>query len=762
MGTSGRTRRSSKKGQGLLFKAVGDGRNPIAAQHVQQLAAASVEYLDEAGRATPPLVRELSRIERDCDFTKKGREGFQSLLGRLGVETANPIGIPSDDQPYWFRFEHPLKESRSCGALPAEADIVIIGAGLTGASAAYHLREAAAAGRRVLVLERGFPGCEASGRNAGNFELLPENSVGIYDGLPRERLLFLRKCYPSLPKEILRLEAERQASLVLGFALRNREVLKNTVEREHIDCEYSPRGWLYLAHTEREEQAICDEVTLAAEQDQRIEIWSRLKIRQEFGFERNFIGRFIPGDGTYHPFKLVYGLLQRAVDAGVEVYTGVSVDEVRADGAVELVRTGRGIVRCSKVIVATNAFTSRLFPELSAIRPAQSQICVTEFAPDKCRGRVVTSEEGPVYFNQPRTAAHGGIAPLLLGGGRDRSMRNPWSRRRSPQVHAKLLTLREKFFPELSKQPFSTEWVGPIAFTPDQMPAIGFLRPGVVVAAGFNGYGGSYCCAAGEAAAIMAQSGKAPEWFPEDIFSPMRLLDRQPAFTTETESLWGFAAALGAQLRAVETQIREALSGPVLTGRRTAAIAGPVQSDSRRDDLSTLTISGESLRSLRCFRSFTREECEHILSLGRAWSAYSGDVICADGSSGDSCFVLVSGAVNVILNVGSREHSLARIGPGRIFGEAAFIEGGRRTTTCVVQKDAVLLEILRRPCEALFSSQSPLAFKFLTALAEGLISDLRSANRRLIRCALQDRLTWANGELQHQRRRKSAGKGAGA
>src|SRR5215471_21479707 len=107
-------------------------------------------------------------------------------------------------------------------------------------------------------------------------------------------------------------------------------------------------------------------------------------------------------------------------------------------------------------------------------------------------------------------------------------MRNPSSRRRSPQVHARLLGLRDQFYPELQGQPPSAEWVGPMGFTPDQLPAIGFLRPGVIVAAGFNGYGGTYTTAAGQAAAIMSMTDQAPVWAPEDVFSPRRLLHDEP------------------------------------------------------------------------------------------------------------------------------------------------------------------------------------------------------------------------------------------
>ena len=65
-----------------------------------------------------------------------------------------------------------------------------------------------------------------------------------------------------------------------------------------------------------------------------------------------------------------------------------------------------------------------------------------------------------------------------------------------------------------------------MGFTPDQLPAIGMLRPGVVVAAGFSGYGGSYTTAAGEAAAALALTAEAPPWLDEDVFAPTRLAAR--------------------------------------------------------------------------------------------------------------------------------------------------------------------------------------------------------------------------------------------
>ena len=717
-----------------ILGGAGSPGSPIKHEQVRRLKAALAKPLDRGGRAWQRLAAELQRIERECRFTSAARAEYQTLLGMLGVDSAFPIQVPVNCEPSWSRYAHPLKQYRSHAQLPAEADVVIIGAGLTGASAAYHLRDAAAKGLRVVVLDRGSPAGEASGRNAGNFELLPENSVGTYDGLARERLHFLCRCYPAIPREVLRVEGERQASLVFSFAVRNRDRLKQIIEQERLACDFSPKGWLYLAHTEREEQTICDEVAMASGRDQQVEIWSRMKIRQEFGFERGFIGRFVSGDGTYHPAKFVYGVLQIAVNAGVELYTGLPVRRVESasDGR-HVIETDEGSLLARSVIVATNAFTRQLFPELGAIRPAQSQISVTEFAPDRCRGRAVTSEEGPVYFNQPRAGARDGMAPLLLGGGKDRPIRNPASRRRSPKVHARLLELRDRYFPELRSRPFSSEWIGPIAFTPDQLPAMGFLRPGIIVAAGFNGYGGSYCVAAGQAAADMAISGAVPDWLPEDVFSPQRLLNHTPLFFAETSSLWCYAASLCVQLRAANRQLLEALEYSSRRSRPRSADLTKNGADGGGDGATQPAIPLPSLQSLKPFRRFSSEECAEILAMVSARSARKGDMLFAESSPGDACFVIVHGAVHVSFDAHGGEKRLARLGPSSILGQVALIDGGGSNGTCTVQQDTLLLEMKHDACYRLLARQSPLAYKFLAALTDGVIHALRGAERQLKR-----------------------------
>jgi glycine/D-amino acid oxidase-like deaminating enzyme len=516
-------------------------------EHVRKVVELSLGRCEPGRPAAPDLRRALQALEQRSTFSPAARAAFHDLLARLGVPTELPIGLPLNDEPFWLRGGQPLANYQSRPALPASAEVVVIGAGLTGASAAYHLATAPAGKRprRFVLIDKGDPAGEASGRNGGSFQLIPENSVGVYRGIAHERTAFLQRRYGGVPSRVLRAEGARQAALVMGLARRNRDALWDIIQRENIDCDFYPRGWLHLAHSEAAEQVICEEASFAAQHRHHFEIWPRRKILEEVGMKSDFLARFVPDDGTYHPFKYVCGLLGVALTAGVELYTRTRVGAVESVSAdAHRVVTERGTIVARRVIVATNAFTAELFPALGAIRPRQSQVMVTEHAPDRTHGLVVTTEDGPAFFSQPRDGARDGRAPLLLGGGKDRPMENPSSRRRSPHVHALLLRLRDRFFPELHGQPPSAEWVGPMAFTPDQLPVIGFLRPGVIVAAGFNGYGGSYTTAAGQAAAHMARTGTAPAWVPADVFSPRRLLVHQPLFMGDPDRLWHTAASL--------------------------------------------------------------------------------------------------------------------------------------------------------------------------------------------------------------------------
>jgi hypothetical protein len=130
---------SSRPGRVLTTDAVKRLAMQLVPKYSQRPAGAAVR-------------RKLQALEHNLRFTSRSRQLFQELLGRIGVASTQEISLPISDQPFWFRAGHPLANYQSAPTLPESVDVLVIGAGLTGASAAYHIapavRDSQAARRR--------------------------------------------------------------------------------------------------------------------------------------------------------------------------------------------------------------------------------------------------------------------------------------------------------------------------------------------------------------------------------------------------------------------------------------------------------------------------------------------------------------------------------------------------------------------------------------------------------------------------------------
>jgi CRP-like cAMP-binding protein len=237
----------------------------------------------------------------------------------------------------------------------------------------------------------------------------------------------------------------------------------------------------------------------------------------------------------------------------------------------------------------------------------------------------------------------------------------------------------------------------------------------------------------------MAITNSVPDWLPEEIFSPRRLLTNEPLFLTEHEGLWRVAASLCRQIQSVNYKLSEALTlqqrAPVLPTSSAIQILRP-SGQSRSTD----GIEPESLRAFDSFKKFSRQEIRHLLRLMRRWDLAKDSIIFTEGSPGGSCFVILEGAIDVSISAHGQQQLLTTLNAGSVFGQMSLIEGAPRSATCSVRSDAVLLEIEREPCEELLHSTASLALKCLATLNEGLISALRDADLRLMqldRAALQ-------------------------
>lgn len=505
-------------------------REEKASQDFLQELQSSLEALIARKAQITPRVQELV-YKAESLLTPYWDEAatslFQEQVALVGGKVRNAVRLPRSETPFWLLHADELSHFRSAEKLPEKVDHLVIGAGLTGTVAAYYLGEELGSGKSAMVLEMERPAAKASGRNGGNFQLLPENSVGTFPALVAKRLQIIREKNPQLTDTELREKARNQARTLLAFSYANADRFSHIVQAEKIDCDFTPAGWLHVAVSDEEEREILDDEELNSTLAEEMEIWSPAQIKAGLGLDFQNAGRFLRKSGNYHPYKYVLALLKKALARGVGLYTGVKVLRVASGSDRVRVETSEGWIEAKTVIAATNAFTPQLFPSLKAIRCKPSQIMNLEHVPNTLRGLTVSEKLGDLYYNFPaathyRDAESTERGMLHFGLDFSGTIEDPDLLKRSPEVFERMKILQAERFPGTENQPPSRCWSGPQAYTEDLTPVIGCLEKNIIIAAAFQGFGGSFCTQAGYVAARMALTGEVHPSAPEEIFSPKR------------------------------------------------------------------------------------------------------------------------------------------------------------------------------------------------------------------------------------------------
>ena len=326
---------------------------------------------------------------------------------------------------------------------PTTADVVVVGLGASGLTAAARL---AGAGLDVLALDRSGIAAGASGRNGG-FLLagLAEPHHRVVAQLGRERATALYR----LTAEALEATASRHADAV-------RRVGSLRVSRS----------------VDEDDDVAAQHAAMRAD---------GLPVEPYDGPEGR--GLLFPLDGAFQPYLRACGLAQDAVAAGVRLRTA-EVEQVSGTG----VRTGAGQVEARRgVVVAVDGGLERLVPSLAgAVRSARLQMLATAPATDVTVARPVYARYGLDYWQQ---LPDGRIA---LGGGRDVGGDDEWVDGPGPagpstpvQQHLEHL-LRDDVG---TAAPVEHRWTGVVAFTPDSLPVLAEPEPGLLAVGGYSGTG---------------------------------------------------------------------------------------------------------------------------------------------------------------------------------------------------------------------------------------------------------------------------------
>ena len=354
------------------------------------------------------------------------------------------------------------------------ADVVIVGGGAVGVSAAYHL-SAAGAGH-VLVLERADAvGTGSTGACAGGFRHQFSSRINIELSLA------------SVP-------------MILGFS-----------ERHGLPLDVAQDGYLFLVRDEDDWRTFQG----AAALQRSMGVDAQLLTPEEAGRIAPGIAldglvgaTFCPDDGIADPGGLTQGYATAARRAGVEIELGTDVVgvEVRGDRAVG-VRTADGVIEAPAVVNAAGPWAGAIAASAGVdlpLEPIPRMVVTTgPFDGVPTRRTLVIDAATSYYFHREGDGVLTGMGGKHEIASFDLSVDHRF-------IEEELLPMAVRVFPPIERAGVANMWAGLYEMTPDRHPIIGESPvPGLFLANGFSGHGFQHAPIVGKLLAELIVEGRA-------------------------------------------------------------------------------------------------------------------------------------------------------------------------------------------------------------------------------------------------------------
>jgi glycine/D-amino acid oxidase-like deaminating enzyme len=344
---------------------------------------------------------------------------------------------------------------------PAEADVVVIGAGFTGLSTALHLREAGVA---VAIVEAMEPGWGASGRNNG--QVIPTLSRPDPDDI------------------IARHGAvgERFVALLRDSA----STLFDIARRYQIQAEQEQTGWVQPVHSPGRIKIAERRVRQWSKFGAPVEILSRDETRAMLGSDAWFGGFWNRSGGHINPLALSRGLARVVLERGGRIYARSPVISFERQNQLWVVKTAAGEIRGRALIVATNAYTGEfsksLAPDIAhEVMPVLSWQMATQPLPESARKTIIPGRQavsdthGELYF-----ARYDARNRLVTGG----AVIGP---NKAEKMRSMVAERLKRLWPGIGDVSFDHVWNGHVGMTTDFLPRIHRLGPNAFGWTGCNG-----------------------------------------------------------------------------------------------------------------------------------------------------------------------------------------------------------------------------------------------------------------------------------
>lgn len=345
-------------------------------------------------------------------------------------------------------------------------DFVVVGGGISGASAAYWL---ASRGERVALVDAGAIAAGASGKSAGMLLLGtadPYSRVVDLYGHERAREVwaFTRECRALLTREVLgNGEHDRDLRLV-------RTGTVSAAVSEHELSEIRRSGALLVADGFPHEDL------------------DRGHLRAAFGSDVFFGGLRDPAGMTVDPARLTRRVIALAKARGAEIFEHHELFRIEEheDGVVAL--TARARFEAEMILLCANAYSPLIHPHLEdKVYPARGQMLATEPLAERVIPWGIYCDFGYEYFWQLDSGE------VVAGGWRQsaEAAEKGYSDETTPGIQDGVWDFMQRAVPALAGRRVTHRWAGVMGFSGDGLPFIGELpgKPRVKYLAGHTGHG---------------------------------------------------------------------------------------------------------------------------------------------------------------------------------------------------------------------------------------------------------------------------------
>jgi gamma-glutamylputrescine oxidase len=358
-------------------------------------------------------------------------------------------------------YEDTVGERPAYPALDGDrrCDVVIIGGGFTGLSAAVHL---AKSGTSVVLIEACRFGDGASGRNGGQLgtgQRAGAEELEAEYGFERAKALF----------DV----AEEAKAHLLEFA-----------ETNKIEIDFRP-GHLNVSHRKRflPEYLEHAEAMHTRFNYPHIHYMDASETAERLGSTHYAGGVRDTGTGHIHPMKLLVGTARVAAASGAQLFENTPSTGVTTNGGKVIVTTATGTITASKCLIAVNAYGGELEPQSAAhVMPIGSFIGATvrlgDDSPVLPGGESVSDSRFVVrYFRRAPTGE------LLFGGREIYAVNDP----KDIQIHIRKQI--SEIYPALKDVEITHGWGGYVGITMPRKPFVREVMPNVISAGGYSGHG---------------------------------------------------------------------------------------------------------------------------------------------------------------------------------------------------------------------------------------------------------------------------------